>query len=153
MTCWKRITTDSSLKGLIARGRQAGRNAKQQRVFVLDRESEKSRSSTDRFNSPPILHTHTHLRTIALAKSLVISNDFRLDLVSPIYTKKRSYFFFSVLKTRFLFFFFFPKARTPFFLVSTCCQSKVSTIHRNLDALREEQVSKRSIADRSLERV
>lgn len=62
-----------------------------------------------------LFYTHTHLRTIALAKSLVISNDFRLDLVSPIYTKKRSYFFFSVLKTRFLFFFFFPKARTPFF--------------------------------------
>lgn len=106
-----------------------------------------------------LFYTHTHLRTIALAKSLVISNDFRLDLVSPIYTKKRSYFFFSVLKTRFLFFFFFPKARTPFFfLVSTCCQSKGSTIHRNLDALRdrariEEQVSKRSIADRSLQRV
>lgn len=77
-----------------------------------------------------LFYTHTHLRTIALAKSLVISNDFRLDLVSPIYTKKRSYFFFSVLKTRFLFFFFFPKARTPFFfLVSTCCQSKGSTIH------------------------
>lgn len=65
-----------------------------------------------------LFYTHTHLRTIALAKSLVISNDFRLDLVSPIYTKKRSYFFFSVLKTRFLFFFFFPKARTPFFFWS-----------------------------------
>lgn len=152
MTCWKRITTDSSLKGLIARGRQAGRNAKQQRVFSTEKAKKVDPRPID-LTLLLLFYTHTHLRTIALAKSLVISNDFRLDLVSPIYTKKRSYFFFSVLKTRFLFFFFFPKARTPFFLVSTCCQSKVSTIHRNLDALREEQVSKRSIADRSLERV
>lgn len=92
-----------------------------------------------------LFYTHTHLRTIALAKSLVISNDFRLDLVSPIYTKKRSYFFFSVLKTRFLFFFFFPKARTPFFFWSQPAANPKDpryTIHRNLDAIARESRNK-----------
>lgn len=40
--------------------RTASRTECQTTKGVLDRESEKSRSSTDRFNSPPILHTHTH---------------------------------------------------------------------------------------------